>query len=231
MPDGSEQPIGYVSRTLNSAERHYSQLEKEGLSCVFGIKRFYLYLFGHPFTLITDHKPLLGFLDGQKPTSPQASARIRQWSLYMSMFEYTLQFRSTSAHANADAFSRRPLPVEPAVSTLPPELVLLADHLSNSPVTADQIRESTKKDPQLAPVVQFVQQGWPSTCPSSDLLSSFFEKRNELSLYESCLLWGNRVVIPTKMSGSSPHRTACWTPRNEKIIENVCLVARHLQGH
>ena len=38
MPDGSEQPIGYVSCTLNSAERNYSQLEKEELSCVFGIK-------------------------------------------------------------------------------------------------------------------------------------------------------------------------------------------------
>ena len=41
MPDGSEQPIGYVSRTLNSAECNYSQLEKEGLSCVYDIKRFY----------------------------------------------------------------------------------------------------------------------------------------------------------------------------------------------
>ena len=79
MPDGSEQPIGYVLRMLNSAERNYSQLEKEGLSYVFGIKRFYLYLFGHPFTLITDHKPLLGLLNGQKSTSPHASrpARIR----------------------------------------------------------------------------------------------------------------------------------------------------------
>ena len=57
MPDGSEQPIGYVSSTLNPAERNYSQLEKEGLLCVFGIKRFYSYLFGHPFTWITDHKP------------------------------------------------------------------------------------------------------------------------------------------------------------------------------
>ena len=78
MPDGSEQPIGYVSRTLNPAECNYSQLEKEGLSCVFGMKRFYSYLFGHPFILITNHKPLLGLLDGQKLTSPQASARIRR---------------------------------------------------------------------------------------------------------------------------------------------------------
>ena len=197
MPDGSEQPIGYVSRTLNPAERNYSQLEKEGLSCVFGIKRFYSYLFGHPFTLITDHKPLLGLLDGQKPTSPQASARIRRWSLYMSQFEYTMKFRNTTAHTNADALSRLPLPVEPAISTLPPELILLADHLSNSPVTADQIRDCTRKDPQLSKIVQFVQQGWASSCPSPNVLSSFYEKRMELSLYEGCLLWGNHVVIPT----------------------------------
>ena len=85
--------------------------------------------------------------------------------------------------------------MEPTFSKLPPELVLLADHLSNSPVTADQIREHTRKDPQLAQIVQFMQQGWPSSCPA--LLSAFYEKRMELSLYEGCLLWGNCVVIPT----------------------------------
>ena len=46
----------------------------------------------------------------------------------MSMFEYMLKFRNTTAHANADALSSLPLPVEPAISQLPPELVLLADH-------------------------------------------------------------------------------------------------------
>ena len=197
MPDGSEKPIGYASRTLNSAEQNYSWLEKEGLSCVFGIKWFYSYLFGHSFTLITDHKPLLGLLDGQKPTSPQASARIRRWSLYLSMFEYKLKFRNMTAHANADALSRLPLPVEPAVSSVPPELVLLVEHLANSPVNASQIRDGTRKDPQLAPIVQFVQQGWPDTCPDPDRLSPFFEKRAELSLYKGCLLWGTRVIIPT----------------------------------
>ena len=72
LPDGSEQPVGYVSRTLNDAERSYAQLEKEGLALVFGMKKFYSYLFGHAFTLITDHKPLLGLLSECRFTLPQA---------------------------------------------------------------------------------------------------------------------------------------------------------------
>ena len=196
MPDGSEKPIGYASRTLNKAERNYSQLEKEGLSCVFGIKHFYSYLFGHPFELITDHKPLLGLWGEKKPTSPQASARIRRWALYLSLFEYTLKFQRTSAHSNADALSRLPLPVEPAIAKTPPELVLLAEHLDNSPVTAEQIRIGTRRDPVLSQVMQFLQQGWPSIQRDNPQLTPFFAKKDELSLYNGCILWGTRVVVP-----------------------------------
>ena len=65
-PDGSEQPIGFISRTLSSAKKNYSQMEKDGLACVFGVKIFHSYLYRHHFT---DHKPLLSLPNEFKPVS------------------------------------------------------------------------------------------------------------------------------------------------------------------
>ena len=43
--DGTEKPVAYTSRSLSKVECNYSQLEKEGLACVNGVKRFHAYLF------------------------------------------------------------------------------------------------------------------------------------------------------------------------------------------
>ena len=40
LDDGTEKPIAYASRTLNMVEKKYSQLDKEALAIVFGVKRF-----------------------------------------------------------------------------------------------------------------------------------------------------------------------------------------------
>ena len=194
MPDGSEGPIGYISHTLSKSEKNYSQLEKEGLACVVGIKRFHSYLFGHHFKLVTDHQPLLALLNEHKSTSPQASARIRRWSLFLPGYEYTMLLRGTKAHGKADALSRLPLPTEGSQTSTPPELVLLMEHLSDSPVTDQHIRLWSRRDPLLSSIIQFLKSGWPSQ--SNPQTRPYFSKRNELSLYEGCVLWGIRVVIP-----------------------------------
>ena len=57
--DSQDRPVAFASVTLTSAQKNYSQLDKEAFAIIFGLKRFHQFLAGHEFTIITDHKPLL----------------------------------------------------------------------------------------------------------------------------------------------------------------------------
>lgn len=61
-----ERPIAYTSKTLNKSQRNYAQLDKEAFAIIFGVCHFHLYLAGRQFTIVTDHKPLLGLLNPEK---------------------------------------------------------------------------------------------------------------------------------------------------------------------
>ena len=115
MPDGTERPVAFVSRTLSASERNYSQVEKEALSLVFGIKKFNHYLYGRHFTMITDHKPLTTILGPKQGIPPVAAARMQRWALLLSAYSYSIKFRPTEAHCNADGLSRIPLQADTAV--------------------------------------------------------------------------------------------------------------------
>ena len=58
-------------------EKEYLLIEKEALTCVFGVRQFHDYLYGHHFILQTDHRPLLALLDEARAVSSQASTRIQ----------------------------------------------------------------------------------------------------------------------------------------------------------
>ena len=133
----------------------------------FGVKKFHAYLFGHPFELVTDHKPLLTLLNAHKATSPQASNRIRRWSLILAAYEYTIVFKKTEEHGNADAFSRLPLQVVPAKVDTHPEIVLR--HSRPHPFI----------DEKIPLTVCSLQQGWPAK--SDPKLAPYFSPKTELS--------------------------------------------------
>ena len=73
------------------------------------------------------------------------------------------------------------------------ESLHLMEVLDNSPITASTIRKWTELDPILSKVKTMVLQGWPSSVEGE--LQAYYQRRNELSVEDQCLLWGNRVVI------------------------------------
>ena len=220
--DGSEKPIGFMSCTLTAAEKNYSQIEREGLACVFGVKRFYSCLYGHEFGLVTDHKPLITLFNEKKQVSSQASGRIQRWSLTLSMYEYTISFKPTSAHGNADALSQLTLPVQLAQTPEPMETVLLMEQLASSPATAQHISAWTERDPLLSRVLQFVQNGW-SEIVDEDALKPFWRKSLELSSQEGCILLGNRIVIPKSGRTEVLHELHGGHPGEIRIKRLACM--------
>ena len=195
MPDGSEMPISFASRSLAPAEKNYSQLDKEGLAVVFAVKKFHQCLFGRRFSIFTDHKPLLG-LFGPKPTPIMASPRLQRWILLLSGYEFEIKYRPGS-HNSADAMSRLPVPSKIQDPHVPGEIINLVEHLEGTTVTAKQIKLWTSRDVILAKVLNHVLYGWPEAT-QEDSLKPFFNRKEELSVQGGCLLWGSRVIVPTQ---------------------------------
>ena len=95
----------------------------------------------------------------------------------------------------ADALSRLPLPSafneEDATYRVEERLV------HSLPITHKEMRDATQVDPVLSRSLEFFKQGCPQYV--EDLrLQPFFNRQIELSVEQDCLLWGLRVINPTR---------------------------------
>ena len=146
LPSGEEQPIAFASRTLSSSERNYAQIEKEALSIIFGVHK---YLYGRKFVLLTDHKPLLTILGPKSAVPTLAALRMQRWALILLAYDYDIQYRRSSDHANADALSRLPCKHDADESTDENEAFCVS-HVEQLLVSAKDIAEETRLDPILS---------------------------------------------------------------------------------
>ncbi|XP_043213609.1 uncharacterized protein K02A2.6-like [Amphibalanus amphitrite] len=235
LSDGLERPVCYSSRTLTATEKKYSVLEKEALAVSFGIKKFHQYLYGRRFCLVTDNRALSMILNPHRELPSLAAARMQRYALQLAAHSYEVELRRTDAMGIADTLSRLPLSIvtqEEEEEWCPQ---VLNTENEGPTLHAREVEVYTRRDPVLGRVLQYVRTGWPGTVDPT--LKPFHLRQDELSTEGDCVLWGGRLVVPTKLRnrvlqeihsghmGSSKMkqlaRRHVWWPGLDRELENL----------
>ena len=114
-----------------------------------------------------------------------AVARMQRWALILSAYNYQIQFKSTTLHANVDALSRLPCQVQNLTADTS---YFTIGQIQALPVTVERVETATRQDPLLSSVCHYVRNGWPLSV--SDELMPYWYRRQELSVQGDCLMWG-----------------------------------------
>ena len=182
------------------------------------MKKFYNYLYGRVFTIVTD-QPLISLFDERRAVPPLASSRIQRWALTLAAYHCNITFRPGRDNCTADAMSRLPSDNKENMGEDTEERVLRIHYLSGNPVTAKAIRKWTRQDPVQSSIYRYVMEGWPKTVDSS--VMPYFRRRNELTVLDGCLLWGDRVVVPPLERATVQSELSHRNRSNEDSIEKL----------
>ena len=196
FPDESEKPIMFASKTLTPTEEKYSQIDKEALAIYWALNKFFIYCFGHTFTLITYHKPLTRIFHPEKSLPTLATSRMLHYALFLSGFNFNIEYRESKKNGNADFVSRFPLPAKISDDDSDIHLIMHIETLENFPITVNEIRRETRKDAELATLFNSLQKG-------DNLVNSPYQHLNgELGIENGCIIRGIRTLIPKKLQST-----------------------------
>ena len=103
--DGVLHPVSFYSRKLQPAEINYEIHDKELLAIIACFEQWRHLLVGsqHSVIVYTDHKNLVYFT-----TTKRLNRRQARWSLFLSDFDFVIEYRPGKSNGKPDALSRRP---------------------------------------------------------------------------------------------------------------------------
>ena len=158
-----------------------------------------MYLYGIPFTVITDHKPLPPLYNSYKKTGP---VRVERHWVRLQGFDFSVKYEP-GRYNPCDYNSRHPLPLPNYEEDEKEELgveegtelyinAIIAEDLPDA-VTLKILQYETNQDGTLAMLKADILKGDLSNRPEVRPLRGVF---NELSIVRSLVLRGTRIVIP-----------------------------------
>lgn len=100
--DGKEIIISYFSHKWSATEKNWAATEKESASVIKAIDHFRGYIYGRPFTVITDAKALTHV----KSIRTDGSSRLSRWALELNQHAMNIKHRAGKLSVVPDALSR-----------------------------------------------------------------------------------------------------------------------------
>lgn len=95
-------PVAYFSKTTNQAEAMYHSFELEMLAIIRAVERFYLYLYGVEFTVVTDCNVLVYAVN-----KANLNPRIARWTLSLRNYKFKVIHRQGKRMAHVDVLSKQ----------------------------------------------------------------------------------------------------------------------------
>ncbi len=195
--------IAYASKALSPTEQRYSQTEREALSIVWSIEHFHLYLFGHTFTLITDHNPLVAIFNNPKAKQP---LRLERWRLRLATYNFTVKYCAGKENI-ADYLSRHPRVCEITDNSVAEDYCCyIAYNAVPKSMSLSEIASAVLTDKTLQQVITSVKTNkWDkSECKANTAYSTYARLKDELTVTvikgQDILLRGTKLAIPTYYS-------------------------------
>ena len=188
-------PVAFASKSLTDVETRYANIERELLAVVYGCEKFHMYLFGHSFTVHSDHKPLESIHLKHLTAAPP---RLQRMLLRLQPYDLVIRYQPGKSMEIADALSRLSPEEKEAIPGMSVEVHAIYPQFSNDML--QRIRDETAADPELNALKETIHHGWPSTIQQvSALLKPYWPFRDELAVEDGIAMKSHRIIIPATL--------------------------------
>ena len=201
--------VHHMSRSLVKSEKNYDKVEGESLAIYSGVLMNKRYLFGAPFTVMTDHSSLPTLYNSRRP----APHRVDRHRGRLGAFQFTTQYVPGDKNP-ADYGSRHPDAIpesmtaeereEMGIETEEEDTEIWVNRVLEKTlpaITMEQMREATQQDEELAEVVKEKKTGTKSKKMSKGPYGKMWDdlqERNGILLKD-----GKQMVVPKSLQAQA----------------------------